>query len=599
MPHPKRLLWAYDTTPEGGRELRINYGVKEVTFDDERFFGFGERLATEPSFTGELATAWGPGYDWEELRPLLESLIDEQILQRGERREDPRGTGVVPSKLPPAPCAAPRSWSLAECEAITRELGKRAIEVGHLEAVVPVFRIPHPALDGDGRQVGEANVFPSRMRIERDTEWRVCQYPGSRYRDDTPMNVTALKAMIKHWKPMMGVIVAVRDAVQARLGLGLDRWTIGELHHMSSVVCALPAFALLQRGGASPQVPLHPVMSSMFRVTDGVRMTTHEMMFDVELTRQPDEVMTAAELYAHAERNGSLMGSKTGVCAGPRHMIEEYLAAVIDGVGLERYRGGEQTPEVQALLDQLPAAVDYGLVGLQSWGLALAVWIAHSQAYEALLGVLETAVHNDACSELRTGLRRDWNDLAVMQMSLDHDRDVHLVPYVYSYETSWRALAAPPGQPVHADEIAPPPAGPMHEVAATELRRLLAERLAGSELLDDQGARVDRIVEILIDYLRAEQGVLAAVAASQETIGALLERPRAQRPLEARDIRAIYTMQGGVGSYPYLLDTIEDRTGIAIACTAGALSVDGRGLPPAGSAAGGQRGSIEHRRSGS
>jgi len=49
-----------------------------------------------------------------------------------------------------------------------------------------VYRIPHPALDGDDRQVGEANVWPPGLRLDRETEWRVCQYPGSRYRDVAP-----------------------------------------------------------------------------------------------------------------------------------------------------------------------------------------------------------------------------------------------------------------------------------------------------------------------------------------------------------------------------------------------------------------------------
>jgi hypothetical protein len=577
VPHPKRLLWTYDTNADGVRELRINYGVKEVTFDDERFFAFGAQLVVEPSFTGEQATTWGPGYTWDELQPLLESLIEETLLQRGERRDDPRGTGLVPSKLRPAVCPAPRAWSLAECEAITQDLGGRAVEVGHLEAVVPVFRIPHPALDGDGRQVGEANVFPARLRLERETEWRVCQYPGSRYRDETPMNVTALKAMIKHWKPMMAVILAVRDDLQARLGLARDRWTIGELHQFASVVCALPAFELLNRGGASPQVPLHPVLSSMFRVTDGVRMTTHEMMFDVEATRRPDEVMTAAELYAHAERNGSLMGSTTGVCAGPRHMIEEYLAAVIDGIAPDRYAAVEQAPEVQALLAQLTAAIDYGLIGMQVWGLALAVWIAHSEAYEALLAILESAAHNDACGKLRTALRGDWNALGLMQMSLDHDRNVHLIPYVEAYELSWRALPSPLGGPGHAAQIAPGPAGEVHRQAARQLRAILVERLAGSELVAGDAPAVDRIVDVLIDYLRREQGVLAAVTAHMDAINALLDRPRPRRPLTVRDIRTVYTMQNGVGSYPYLFDTLEAHLGLQVEATASAITVsDGR-----------------------
>lgn len=65
---------------------------------------------------------------------------------------------------------------------------------GHFEAVVPSYRIAHPALDGEDRQVGEVNVFPPGLRIERATEWRVCQYPGSRFRDDIipPVNGRAL-----------------------------------------------------------------------------------------------------------------------------------------------------------------------------------------------------------------------------------------------------------------------------------------------------------------------------------------------------------------------------------------------------------------------
>ena len=105
--------------------------------------------------------------------------------------------------------------------------------------------IAHPALDADGRQVGEGNVFPKTLRLDLDTEWRVCQYSGSRYRDEMPMNVTALKAMIKYWKPMMLTLGEVCAELRARLGLPVGRWTIGELHTMSCVVLALPAYLLM------------------------------------------------------------------------------------------------------------------------------------------------------------------------------------------------------------------------------------------------------------------------------------------------------------------------------------------------------------------
>src|ERR1041384_604895 len=77
VPHRKRLSRSYITNEHGARELRIDYGLKEITFDDERFFAFGEQLVTETSFTGQDATAWGTGYTWDELRPLLETLLEE------------------------------------------------------------------------------------------------------------------------------------------------------------------------------------------------------------------------------------------------------------------------------------------------------------------------------------------------------------------------------------------------------------------------------------------------------------------------------------------------------------------------------------------
>src|SRR5262245_52841318 len=297
VPHRKRMSHAYVTSDSGARELCIYYGAKEVTFDEDRLFAFGEQLARQSSFIAETAASWGPGYEWPEIRSLLEALVDEGILKRGEATDDPGGGRLVPSLLPRSMCPVPRTWSTATCESIARELGGRPVEIGNLEAIVSVYRVAHPALDGDGRQVGEANVFPPGLRLDRDTEWRVCQYSGSRYRDDRPMNVTALKAMIKHWKAMMATVLECRAEIRKRLArlarIG-DGWTVGDLHMFAGVVLSLPAFQLMS-GGAAHRDPLHPVLSSVFRITDGIRMTTHEMMFlSDERTRAPAEPVTAA-----------------------------------------------------------------------------------------------------------------------------------------------------------------------------------------------------------------------------------------------------------------------------------------------------------------
>src|SRR5262245_14570907 len=61
VPYRKRLSQAYVVNDQGARELRIYYGIKEIVFDEERYCAFGEQLVTEPSFTGQHATTWGPG----------------------------------------------------------------------------------------------------------------------------------------------------------------------------------------------------------------------------------------------------------------------------------------------------------------------------------------------------------------------------------------------------------------------------------------------------------------------------------------------------------------------------------------------------------
>ncbi|HEX7840072.1 MAG TPA: hypothetical protein VF469_21495 [Kofleriaceae bacterium] len=575
VPYRKRLFHSYAVNDQGTRELRLYYGMKEVVFDDERYFAFGEQLVTEPSFTGQRATTWGPGYAWDELRPFLEALLEEGILQRGESAEDPRGSGLVPSPLSPSVCSAPRWWSLAECEAITRDLANRAVELGNLEAVIPAYRIAHMALDADGRQVGEAKVFPARLRLDCETEWRVCQYSGSRFRDDTPMNVTALKAMIKHWKPMMATILRVRAALRERLGPSRgpspESWRIGELHVLSCVVLALPAFQLVKHGGSSPP-PLHPVLSSLFRITDGIRMTTSQMMFSIEHTRPADEPVTADELYLRAEQHGLLL-SGTGVCAGPKHLIDEFLCTVVDGAPAKGIEGLVLPAEVGELMSELPAAVEYGLRGFQMWNLSFSVWLAMSRAYQELLAILEPAAADDErCARLCARLGADRRPLEKLQIALDHERGVHLTGYADGYERSWRAQRTPAGPSTLAQAISPAPESAMHRAAAHLLRERLRAGLARVEHAPD----VDRIVDALIRYLREEQAILTVAAEIQASINGLLDRSPAARELTVRDFQVFYSLHDGPGSFPYVFDALEDELGIHVECTARAVAISDR-----------------------
>jgi hypothetical protein len=566
--HRKRLTRAYLTNEQGIRELWLYYGVKQISFDEEHLFAFGELLGSQRSFVAESATSWGPGYSWTELAPLFDALLQEGILERGDGVEDPRGNGLVPSPLAPSSCPMHRTWSTADSEEITKTLGHRAVEIGYLETLLSVYRIAHPALDADDRQVGEANVFPPGLRLDRETEWRVCQYSGSRYRDDLPMNVTALKAMIKHWKPMMKTLLLVRAEVRKRLPRSQAQWTVGDLHTLASVILTLPAYLLMKGGGTSPQPALDPVLSSLFRITDGIRMTTHEMLFlSGERTRLPEEPVTAADLYNFAERNGTFF-SETGVCAGPKALVEELLATAVDGTPVE---GGEDlvlSAQVQRVLAELPMAMDYAFLGLQVWAVTRSVWLAMSLLYRALLAITERAT-GEIGAHLRARLEHEWNRLNSERIADDYEREVHAQVYRDCYEQPWRALRAPVGAPTLAERITAGPERAEHRAAAADLRRVLAAPLAAAGIAD-----VDSVVDHLIQYLRTEQAILASALDLQEAINALLDRPRPSRPLTVRDFLVGHKMYGGeMGRYPYIFDTLEEVLGIHVTCTSTSIEV--------------------------
>ncbi len=577
VPDRKRFALRYEHDDSGARLLRIDYGVKEITFDEEHLFPFAERLIREPSFCGSDALTWGPGYQWQELAPLLEALIEEGILKRGGAGpvDDPRGGGLVPSLLPPSTCPAHRMWSTAECEAISLEFGGQAFEIGHIEAVMPMYRIAHPALDGDGRQVGEGNVFPAGLRLDVETEWRVCQYSGSRYRDRAPMNITGLRAMIKHWKPMMLTLQRIRSALRERFGPA-EAWSIGELHLLSCVVLGVPTYLLMKGGGANPQPPIHPVLSSLFRITDGIRMTTFQLLFSIADNRPADEPLRAAQLYDFAESRVIFIG-ETGVCAGPRPLIDEFLAAAVDGAcpaGLEEV---ELPSEVTALLEELPQAIDYGLLGMMAWGTSLSVWLEMSRAYERVLPLFEAAFAAGGASEaLLEHLRRDWRALEKMQITLEYDRDVHWKAYQDAYERSRRSLQRPIEAETLARAVEPLADGPEIRSAAAALRELFEKRRQSGELGGLSLESCGLLAEALAVLLRHEQAVSAVTDRILTEINTLLRRPQPSRLVSARDYITFYAFSGKRGRFPYLFDTLEQHLGISVSADARNLEIGDR-----------------------
>ena len=602
LPLHKRVISQFSTDADGVTELHLYYDDKEIVFDDPELFGFGETLAKQERFAAGAATTWGNGYDWSRVRELLEQLIDEGVLQHADTTPcDSAVTSAAtedkyqPSPLPPAKGKVPRSW--LECEALTRELTRHRVELGYLELIIPIFRIAHIALDADGRQVGEANVFPKPLRLDIPTLWRTCPHPGSRYKSEKPMNVTALKTMRQYWKPMMVVLQRIREAYLTRVPQARHRWTVGDLERLSSSVLAFPAYLLMRSEHRVANGQLHPVLSCIFRVTDGLRMTMHQMMFVpvAEQTLAPDAVITSAEVYDYAERNYGFY-SEHGVCAGPKSMVEEFLGVIMDGNAVADADSVELDPSIEEALSDIGTSLDYGFYGLQAHAVVFSLWPAMCDTYEQLTAELQAwpGTLSDAMVLFRRRMKKNVDYLRTKSLlATETWRAGREQAYADMYAQSARALSATPlvAKPLVAKPlvskplVAPPMAATLsqciacqseqqHVHAEQQLYFLLQQRL-GIDTANStaDSAALRRLVACLMNYLCKEQAIVRAATEIQQRINELLGRPAPKFPITASVFNAYNQMEGDVERLPYLVDELEDALRLHIVVTREAVTI--------------------------
>ncbi|HZX93406.1 MAG TPA: hypothetical protein VFE90_02745, partial [Myxococcales bacterium] len=214
----KRFVPVYNSNIDGTRELVLYCGPHEISFDEPDLFPWAEKLIQQESFMAGEAAGWSAQpLEWPRVKDLLEALMEAGLV---DRSPPVRTTAQVPlssahleflkaeEERPVLP--APRFWN-PDPGAAVRETVGRDLEVGYVESVMPVHRLAHIALDREGRQVGEINAFPDPLRLRIPTEWKTCGYAGTRYQDEMPMNMTALRSMIAHWRPVLSAALAVRE----------------------------------------------------------------------------------------------------------------------------------------------------------------------------------------------------------------------------------------------------------------------------------------------------------------------------------------------------------------------------------------------------
>jgi hypothetical protein len=586
FPKRRRVFTQYFTDALGATQLHLYFGDSQISFDEPDLFGFGESLAIQSTFAAGSATTWGEGYAWVRVRPLLAQLLEEGVLNRAtphhyDAATGQRQDGARPSLLPSAPSAVARSWF--ECESITKELTGRALEIGYLELVVPVFRVAHMAMDAEGRQVGEANVFPKALRVDVPTNWRTCIYAGSRFLADVPMNVSALKSMRADWAQMMAVLLHIREAYLQRFPQARAGWTVGHLERLSTVVLALPTYLLMRTRHRVENGQLHPALSCLFRVTDGLRLTMHQMLFVPigEPTRAPDAPMSSAEVFAYAERNYSFH-SEHGVCAGPKVMVEEFLSVIIDGLAPRSPFVGAFDSAIQAALDDLEPAFDYAMYGLQAHAAIFSMWPIMTRAYEALFGILDAWAAKGSPKVIA------YRDQLAVQIQYIRTKTHHAkeewrtrreLAYADMFAQCEFGLIAG-GQHISlSKESVAQRIVPLHLQEDDAIRHQLVEAIGRAFECKSHadGFEINQMAECLQNYFLATQAILRVGCDVQQQLNTLLGRSAPTRSFTAADIDIHNLLQQfEERNLPYLLDEMQALLGLEVSIDKDAIDITNR-----------------------
>lgn len=575
FPLSKGAFAQYRGEGEKARELRIFHRDTQIAFEDPCFFAFGEALIRQSRFRAGEAVSWG-GLDWPKVRPMLERLIEAGVLRRSEDGESlppPLGNEPRASPHPPGPCRRAMTWD--DSEEILRRICGDPLEAAYLELAVPIFRIAHMYVDADGRQIGEANVFPRLMRMDRPTLWRTCPYSGSRYQPEKPMNVTALRIMRTHWRQVMAVVRRVSDAYRARFPEVAERgWTVGDIERMTVCVEALPGYLLLRRERRVDNGRLHPALSTAFRLIDGPRTVMHDMLFSSagEPARPGDTPITGAEIHAYAERH-HLFETKRAVCAGPPAMIDDFLAVILDG---EDPRGGwpdALDPEVAEALEEVEAAVDYGLTGLQAFCAAFSIFPASAAARAELEEMLRDWKGGDSpgLSALRAWL--EGAPPAAGRPGAEALRGSRLATYDDLYRQCGFGLTGRFPEPslLERFESLEPLRAETQAALQAAFARLLAGLRGGGSLAADLAAWLGRFIAFV-------QAAIAASLEVQGRINALLGRDPPVRPFMGRDL-VLYGVlnyagvRGRSSERRFLVDDVATLLGVTIDVAADGVKI--------------------------
>lgn len=557
IPKRRRLTHSRFKTEQGQEILHLFYGEVELIFDEPDVAPVGEKLMEVERFRAEDAMAWSNAapHAWDKIRDLLQALLDQNVLKRVAELPASAAAETFPLKLGHAPEGRePRTFSAHDdrCPVLTEEGFGRAFDLSNLEVLVPIYRVAHPAMDTDGRQVGENNVMPRTLFLDLPTQRKVCGFPGSRYQDDLPMNVTAMKHMARRWPELLSLSEQFREALFARMPpRDPSSLRAGEVHFLA--VCQLASVAYVMVRGVDP-VPngqLDGGLAAMFRLIDGVRLVTNDVLRATAGQHGCETPLNAFGINAWAENHLIYRGT-WGVCAGPPGLIDEYLRVTLG----ETSAPIQVEPNVATRLGDLEAAIDYGLLGQRVESvvrfLGASQGLLHERLRVAFQGhsphtALQEQVESPIDEQRYPLLRRDHSLVDTLELENDLSR--------WMFDRAGEAL---PGKVDGAslDELMQ-----LDPAAQAASQRRLAEFFAHALPADKAVSEpiCSELAAVAADGFALERRCLRVVGREQGTLNERLRR-RPGRALTNVDLATYNRPRNG----PPLYETLAEGLGVSV-----------------------------------
>lgn len=391
------------------------------------------------------------------------------------------------------------------------------------------------------------------------------------------MNITALKSMRAYWPQMMAALLSIREAYLQRFPTAQSGWTVGGLEALSTLVLAVPTYQLMRSQHGLDNGQLHPALSSMFRVTDGLRMVMHQMIFVPfgEPTISPNASMTCQEIYEYSERNYAF-SSEYGVCAGPKVMIEEFLNVLVNGVPIKDAESVVLEAPVQAALADLNPAFDYGLYGLQVHAIVFSIWPVMTRTY-VQLGAIMDAWSGDISDAVLSFRERLQTHLHILKTQTHHATEAWRVAREQAYSDIYRhcalGLGLPPEEKTLTERIAPVLEA-RHLPVFEQLRTLLHQHFSAIDTANNPD--IDSLQTCLMNYFLQVQAILRLACETQQHINKVLGRASPEQPFEAADIDIHNLLQGREArKIPYLINELEEILKVRIAITKDRIEISG------------------------